>query len=177
MGVFKASATGKITGLDADLEKLKQQLNAALGRTYGVLEDIMEDCLASHIEADVYSKYDPQDYIRRKGSGGLSDLNAYLKKGGSADEARVEYTPSGASSQWENPVDGDELIRRIESKTPQYEWKKDMPARPFFQNFVSEMIEGGRAEMTVVDWLNRIDKELDVVADGGVARDGSEWDG
>ena len=179
MGVFKASATGEIKGLDADFEKIKQQFNAALGQAYGYLENGMAACLVEHIGNDVYLAYpEPEVYVRRwRKNGGLLDLDSNLKKGGAADEARIEYDPSGYSPQWENPADGDELIRRIESKNPQYEWKKDMPARPFFQNFVYEMIEGGRAENVLVDGINRADKDLGIVADGDIVRDSSEWDG
>lgn len=179
MGVFKGSATCKITGLEDDLKKIEERFYAALGKAYGVLEDDMEACLGEHIAEDVYDAYpDPTVYERRKDKGGLLDFDSNLKKGGSSDEAKIEYEPSGESEQWYHPVDGDELIRRIESRNPQYEWVKDMPERPFFQNFVAEMIEGGRAEMTLVDVMNGLDKDLGVTSyDYGVERDGNEWVG
>ena len=47
--------------------------------------------------------------------------------------------------------------------------------RPFFHNFVEEMIEGQRAESTLVAAMNAADPSLGVVADGGIIREDEDW--
>lgn len=171
--------SGRIDGLEKDLAELEKQFGRAVGVAMGVLENDMEACLREHIENDVYDQFDPKEYIRRRENGGLLDFGAgHLQKGGAADRARIEYTPSGEDPQWRNPANGDEMIRRIESQTPPYDWARHPGDRPFFRNFVSEMIEGGRAETVFVGAVNEADPALGVTSYGpGAERDGNEWDG
>lgn len=74
-------------------------------------------------------------------------------------------------------VDGDELIRRIETMNPRYNWKRpDLRPRPFWQNFVDEMIDGGKAEEIFVDGMNFYASQLEVEAGGGVERESGDGD-
>ena len=51
-------------------------------------------------------------------------------------------------------------------------------ARPFFQNFVWEMVEGGSAAAELITALNMVDPTLEAAEDGtGAVRDGNEWQG
>ena len=47
--------------------------------------------------------------------------------------------------------------------------------RPFFHNFVEEMIEGWRAENTLVASMNAVDPTLSVVVDGNITRENEDW--
>ena len=46
--------------------------------------------------------------------------------------------------------------------------------RPFFENFVTELVEGGRAEETLVRAMNQQDAELQIEANGYTGREGDE---
>lgn len=48
------------------------------------------------------------------------------------------------------------------------------PPRPFFENFVTELVEGGRAEETLVRAMNQQDAELQIEANGYTGREGDE---
>ena len=71
-------------------------------------------------------------------------------------------------------MDGDDLINRIEKKDPEYNWRRKPPKRPFFRNFVEEMLDG-RAEETLVRAMNGADPTLGMAADMGVIREEDDW--
>ena len=112
-------------------------MNPALEVANNAVAAAAKDSLRSHIQSDVYDKWNPTVYQR---TGGIIE--------GSAIEATVgpalmiiEHFPSGASEQWKHPVDDDALIGRIESGKG-YEWAKHPGPRPYWKNFVNEMIDG-----------------------------------
>lgn len=168
----KLSAT--MTGLDEDMAAMERRFAAALTGALPALKDDMAQCLAEHIQNDVYNKFTPTEYQRRGDDGGLADIegNAAFVLG--ADSVAMDYQPSGESEQVENPLNGDALIGRIEHLNPEYDWTRKPPARPFFENFVTELIEGGRAELTLTEAMNRQDGALGVEANGYAGRDGDE---
>lgn len=106
------------------------------------------DRLKQHIEKDVYDQWDPTEYIRRREDGGLLDEDEMKFKGpivefrgkDFAAGFQLDYRPWGDSEQWNEPLSGNGLIRRIESGEG-YEWKKHPGPRPFWHNFAEEMIE------------------------------------
>ena len=149
-------------------------MKAALAAAMPALKEDMADCLAQHVQADVYDAYTPLEYQRRGDNGGLIDINGSADFAVGTDRVEMVYLPSGESEQAENPIYGDELISRIENRNPDYDWRRKPDKRPFFSRFVDEMIEGNRAEETVVNAMNRADPELGVTADGLVGRDGDE---
>lgn len=100
-----------------------------------------KEALMRHIREDVYDKWNPKYYERRyTGSGGLLSMYAGLTEFVSSGSMRLEYLPSGEQYQWENPANNDELIRRIETGRG-YEWRKHPGPRPFWNNFVDEMVD------------------------------------
>ncbi|MBO5970699.1 MAG: hypothetical protein J6S14_19675 [Clostridia bacterium] len=147
-----ASLTFKIDWPDAEIT---QELEKAIADLAPVVQSAMEDVgadakalLIEHIQADVYDKFDPHEYIRRYG-GGILDENAmkipYALAQSQGSMLRglmtLRYSPDGSSSQWENPAGGDELIGRIESGSG-YEWSRRPGPRPFWQKFVNELTDG-----------------------------------
>lgn len=125
--------------------------------------DLMQD-LQTRIQEDVYAKYDPIRYPRRKdypqfGTALDSEKNFTTKVKG--DTLEFDYSPDGTHTGKKrdmlgyqenlfydgdkplkpNPVHGDVLINRIE-KGKGYDWKNDMPARPFWSNFVEREFNG-----------------------------------
>lgn len=178
---------GKFSGFDADLAALEAQVKTAALHAGTILQEDMRACLTEHIVDDVYDSYDPDYYARRMSDGGLLDIDKNTAGSpppfvsGDGVEIELQYEPDGATdgdgNEIDYHVDGDGLINRIEKKNPPYNWRMAntrIPARPFFRNFVEEMI-GGRAEKTMVFGMNAADPALGVAADGGVVRESEDW--
>lgn len=178
---------GKFSGFDADLAALEAQVKTAALHAGTILQEDMRACLTEHIVDDVYDAYDPDYYTRRLSDGGLLDIPKNTAASpppfvsGDGVEIELQYEPDGATdgdgNEIDYHVDGDGLINRIEKKNPPYNWRMAntrIPARPFFRNFVEEMI-GGRAEKTMVFGMNAADPALGVAADGGVVRESEDW--
>ena len=96
-------------------------------------------------------------------------------------EIQLVYTPDGRTdgdgNAIEPHVDGDALINRIEKSDPDYNWNRMRRPenRPFFRNFVEEMIEGQRAENTLVAAMNAANPTLGLAADGNIIRENEDW--
>lgn len=178
---MSGSASARITGLDEDMAALEQRFKAALAGALPVLGKDMVDCLAEHIQSDVYgADFFPTDYERRGENGGLLDMNGNTTVSPVGDNGiQMDYEPSGEVDPPDkygdqDYLDGDALIGRIEHLNPDYNWTRHPPARPFFENFVKELVEGGRAEETLVRAMNQQDAELQIEANGYTGREGDE---
>lgn len=174
---------GKFSGFEADLATLEKQVKDAFRASRQALADDMRLCLQDHVEADVYDRFQPTEYVRRREDGGLDDMRAsatvYSDERDGGMNLTLLYQPSGAADGEGEPVDphvdGDDLIDRIEKRNPEYNWTRKPPKRPFFSNFVQEMIDGGRAEETLVRAMNAAEPTLGMAADGGVIREEDDW--
>ena len=174
---------GKFSGFEADLAALEAQVKSAFRASRKTLADDMRLCLQDHIETDVYEAFQPTEYVRRREDGGLADMRAsatvYSDERDGGMNLTLLYQPSGATDGEGNEidphVDGDDLINRIEKKDPEYNWRRKPPKRPFFSNFVQEMVDGGRAEETLVRAMNGADPTLGMAADMGVIREEDDW--
>ncbi len=171
---MSGSASVRITGLDEDMAALEQRFKAALAGAMPTLREDLSQCLFEHVQGDVYEKFDPKEYIRRGEYGGLADIDGNTEFAVTEDSVSMDYQPSGESEQVENPLNGDALIGRIEHLEPPYDWTRRPPPRPFFENFVTELVEGGRAEETLVRAMNQQDAELQIEANGYTGREGDE---
>lgn len=174
---------GAFSGLEEDLAALETELKNAFRASRKALADDMRSCLEDHIEADVYDEFQPREYVRRRDSGGLSDMQAnttvYSDERLGGMELTLLYQPDGIrdgeGNEIENAVSGDDLVNRIEKKDPEYNWRRKPKKRPFFRNFVEEMIEGRRAEDTLVAAMNAADPALEIAADGDMTRESEDW--
>lgn len=174
---------GAFSGLEEDLAALETELKNAFRASRKALADDMRSCLEDHIEADVYDEFQPREYVRRRDSGGLSDMQAnttvYSDERLGGMELTLLYQPDGSrdgeGNEIENAVSGDDLVNRIEKKDPEYSWRRKPKKRPFFRNFVKEMIEGRRAEDTLVAAMNAADPALEIAADGDMTRESEDW--
>ena len=148
--------------IDQDFSRIQQELAAAVQASMASVGAFMKDALQRHIETDVYNAYTPKVYPRRSETPAfgapLSDMEANTAVNNRGAGVTLTYLPSGthsgttadlpqSSSYYNpdnprpikpNPVHGDNLIRRIETGQG-YDWDTDVPARPFWQNFVNEM--------------------------------------
>lgn len=178
-----ARLVGQFSGFEQDVATLEKQVKDAFRASRKALADDMWLCLQDHVEADVYDKFQPTEYVRRREDGGLADMQAsatvYSDERDGGMNLTLLYQPSGATdgegNEIEPHVDGDDLINRIEKKDPEYNWRRKPPKRPFFSNFVQEMVDGGRAEETLVRAMNGADPTLGMAADMGVIREEDDW--
>ena len=171
------SLSASVTGLDEDIAQIEARFRAAMKNAMPALKEEMSACLFEHVQGDVYEKFTPKEYVRRGEYGGLADIDANARFDVRDNGVRMIYLPSGESEQVapEAQVDGDALIGRIENKRPDYDWRRKPSKRPFFTNFLGEMIEEGRAERAMVDGINAADGTLEVAADlFSTTRDGDE---
>lgn len=174
---------GRFSGFEADLAALEAQVKNAFRASRKALADDMRLCLQDHVEYDVYSKFQPTEYVRRGENGGLADMQSsatvYSDERDGGMNLTLLYHPSGAvdgeGNNVDPHVDGDDLITRIEKKDPEYNWRRKPPKRPFFRNFVQEMVDGGRAEETLVRAMNAAVPSLGVTADGSMIREEEDW--
>lgn len=176
-----------LESLDKDLAVILAQFQCAANRTLDELNSAMLNTLARHIEKDVYdeSVYYPKVYKRRSENFSLgtplNNVSVNAKPLVDHMRAGIDYQPTGehAVKKWGGVegrwgrADGDRLIARIEKLSPPYTWGQDkVPARPFWQNFVTEMVEGGEAERTFFSAMDRQGPDWHLEADGsGVIRE------
>ena len=124
--------------------------------------------------------------MRRGDNGGLADVDQNSTAPSptatpNGVEIQLVYMPDGRTdgdgNAIEPHVDGDALINRIEKSDPDYNWNRmrGPENRPFFRNFVEEMIEGQRAENILVASMNAADPTLSVVVDGNITRENEDW--
>lgn len=178
-----AKLVGKFSGFEQDMAALEKQVKDAFRASRPALAEEMRQCLREHVVEDVYDKLVPEEYVRRRGTKGLADMNAsatvYSDERDGGMNLTLLYQPSGAADGEGEPVDphvdGDDLIDRIEKRNPEYNWTRKPPKRPFFSNFVQEMIDGGRAEETLVRAMNAADPSLGLTEDAGIIREEDDW--
>lgn len=174
--------TVKVSGLesiDEDFKAFQAELSAAVR---GAMDDVgerMKDALKRHIEQDVYDEYSPKVYQRRsenllRGTPlNNMDANTFVFNKGAG--LTLDYLPTGEHEvkKWSDE-DGDDLVGRIEKKSPPYNWGDDqVPARPFFQNFVDKMTTQGELGRYFIDAMR--DQGVIVEDDGaGVVRESGD---
>ena len=176
---------GQFSGFEKDMAALEKQVKDALLSAGTALQEDMKSCLAEHINADVYEAYEPAAYVRREHKGGLLDMNKNTSESPQPQEIggnvviQLNYEPSGdtdGNGEYIDPhVDGDVLIERIERREPDYNWNRvrDPGDRPFFRNFVEEMLDG-RAEETLVRAMNGAEPALGLT-ESGMIREEDDW--
>lgn len=177
---IKLMPDGGASALSTELTALlKTELQAALSST---LDDVgldMREALARHLETDVYaaSVYTPKVYERRMGNGGLMASAEKARIYNSGTYVAVEFKPDGLhkNPEWSSDIAPDDLIGRIERHNPEYNWlpkKKKLPNRPFWQNFVNEMVDEGELERSfVAAFKSHWDDKKDIVVDGELERE------
>ena len=135
--------------------------------------------LQKHIQTDVYDAYSPQSYMRRIDYGGgtpiISPKNMDLQL--NKMSLTFSYEPGGRNTRYLNSdyVDGDELINAIENSDYTWEGTEEIPKRPFWNNFVDDMVgASGQAEKIFVKGMNTYEPELQVKTDGNMSTDGND---
>lgn len=173
------AGTGVVLSIKVDFpeSELKQELVSELKKIEPGIKNAMEyvasvakTALQYHVQADVYDKFEPKEYIR---TGAIIDMNRSTRTSVSSSEMTLRYLPDGSSDQWQNPVSGDALIERIESGQG-YEWRRKPGPRPFWGAFVDEMIDSEFARA----FDSAMAEQLGSIYEGGttVTREGEDGD-
>ena len=160
-----------LESLDKDFEDLTGRVNSAMAAAMPGVASVMENKLREQITRDVYAKWMPSVYERRRDNPQLGTSlidKSVIDAVPDGDSARLTYEPVGDQYQWDNPLDGDALIERIETGRG-YEWPVNPGKRPFWDNFVKELIDNGAAAKALVDGMNAADRELGVTLEGNDA--------
>lgn len=160
---------------EEELKEIVAQLPSTLISAMEQMGEEMKNSLRRHVISDVYGAYTPTEYIRRSENSGmgtpLSDMDANAHVYEPRAEARgVEvrgllnftYKPTGEhadSSTNPSPLDGDPLIGRIETGAG-YATKYHQ-ARPFWKNFVNEVIDDDLLARILDSELQMAGYELD----------------
>jgi len=174
--------------MEAELAALLTgEIQTKIGAALADVRDDMRATLARHVEKDVYKAYpNPIEYERRGMNGGLQGqaLTATVHAspvGADGKNYRIylEYKPDGShpdSADWRQPpIHGDELISRIEKWDPKYPYPpryRKLPRRPFWQNFVEELVDDGMADVYFAQALRA--QGEDVEEDYGVEREAED---
>lgn len=168
-----------IESITRDFEAFTPRINRAVSAGLNAVSSDMSASLKKHIELDVYAAYDPKDYLRRSDNPSYgTPLNSDENIGATVVDNTLifGYVPTGEHSLYDEEIDNDELIRVI-SLAEGYQWfvkKRKIPPRPFWDNFLAEMIYGKQAEISFVEGMNNADKDLNVIQTGQIVADGNE---
>lgn len=177
-----------VDGIESIDNDFRQFMNTLIVDMFDALPKVMDDAkenLEQHIETDVYKAYSPKVYKRRSENEGLGTPLNYMESpnvkiispaGGKVGDklqvtTKLYYNPTGNHSvkKWHG-VDYNELISRIEKKDPAYHWgNDDVPPRPFWQNFVTDMVDGNGLESFFAQHMKEAGETI--VQDGDVTED------
>ena len=179
---------------EIEKELQKQLYGGAVAAVSDAVAKELRDVLGFHIRHDVYDAYEPKGLIHYERRSEHRGLGTSLLESADEDHAQsifklesngswttgIRYEPTAEHEhyEWSEPdLELDRLISRIEKKEPPYNYEPrtgKIPKRPFWQEFVTEMIEGGRFAKTVEEIL----KEKGIAEPGdsitGVIRDESD---
>ena len=179
---------------EVEKELQKKLYGGAVAAVSSAVATELRDVLGFHIRHDVYDAYEPTGLIHYERRSENSGLGTSLLESADEDNAqsifklesngswtsgiRYEPTAEHENYEWSDPdLEPDRLISRIEKKDPPYNFepkKGKIPKRPFWQEFVAEMIEGERFAKTVEEIL----KEKGIAEPGdsitGVVREESD---
>ena len=173
---------------DPGFRKAMNDLVAEISAALPIVMNDARDTLKKHIDEDVYSEgiYYPKVYKRRSDNSEMGvSLGAQVytentkiipPAGGNVNgklqiTTRIYFNPSGGHKykKW-HTADYNDLIGRIEKKDPAYTWGQEkVPARPFWQKFVDEMVDGGEFEKSFVDAMRGA--EPSITADGSIVEE------
>ena len=175
-----------IDDFDAQLSAFMNTLATNIGTAAETALDDAKETLRQKILSEVESDdvYKPKVYKRRSEKTGrgtpLSDMKAYARiikaAGGNVNgrlqvTSRLYYNPQGGHTvqRW-HTADYDDLIGRIEKKSPAYTWGRDkVPARPFWQHFIDEMVDQKELEKAFVWAMSGSEPTIKV--DGNLVED------
>ena len=173
--------------LRQDLEAMTPEIDKGIYYGLTTVAADLPPLLQQHVRDDVYDEYAPDKYLRRSEypeyGVPIDDIrNMYSKAYPQSRHMVFQYFHKGAHSLYDdNPtypqyISGDELLDVLESGSG-YSWevgKKNIPPRPYWSNFVTDVVEKGKAERAFGSGFNTSGIGIKAVTDGNIKRDGQE---
>ena len=164
--MFDVTVEG-LDSLDKDLEEFSQKVDKAIPAGLKTVLGDFTDSLASHVQTDVYEAYAPIDYERTGAMGDKGNMTGDISGNvlNFLYEFSTEMKPVNKGRYYQ---DSDDVIRAVQDSD--YLWfvgRRNIPERPFWDNFVSEQLIGGQAEMSLARGMNAHDPTLQVKATKG----------
>lgn len=171
-----------IDSIDKDFDAVMKEIDNAVNYGLDIVKEDMKNTLQVHIIEDVYEQYTPIIYLRRfdypEYGESMSDgetMDGWIENG----RLHFFYTFGGWHALYpDDPYypEGDKIIKTIQdgTKYPSYPWGVRINPRPFWDNFVADMIDKGMAEQYLVKAMNYYDDRLQVKGDGKVIKDGND---
>jgi len=153
MQLFNATIEGWET-VEEEKKQFIKGVNVATRKALVYVSSELVAKLQQHIQTDVYNAYTPRVYKRRSDNPSLGlplpDKAYFYTPIPNNGRLEFEYLPSG---DHQNPDwvtrHGDELIRQLQNgykyitEIEGEEVTKEVPARPFWDNFFEEQMNGG----------------------------------
>lgn len=168
-----------IDSIDKDFDAVMKEIDNAVNYGLDIVKEDMTNALQVHIIEDVYEKYEPRVYLRRfdypeygVSMSDSSNMDGWIENG----RLHFFYTFSGWNTAFEDfphYSQSDKIIKAIQDGG-NYPWDVALEPRPFWDNFVADMIDKGMAEQYLVKAMNYYDDRLQVKGDGKVIKDGND---
>lgn len=170
--MFKVEVSG-IDSLDKDYEEQLQTIDKAIPAGLSVVGNEMAAALQRHVKNDVYAAYKPKSYKRTGEMGDISNMTSTIDK--TSNTLAFEYR-FGTESARPYFKDSDQVIAAIQDSD--YLWNvsnRDIPKRPFWDNFFNELFSDNRVDEYFARGMNQAEPELQAfAADGSVILTGDD---
>jgi len=144
----------------SNFKDLNSLLNAVKKQVKEVAQDEVskeiKNTMKKHIESDVYNKYTPTYYDRRRENDGLldeSNINVNVKDNGNGVSIVTTNETTGNEAYSTANLVGEYIVETIETGEG-YNWKRHPEARPFIENTVKEL-QDGALEKALKDGLKK----------------------
>lgn len=139
--------------LKQDIDRFLAELDAAIDSAMEFeVAEISKNYIADAVETEVYEKYDPVVYKRRRDTdGGLQDKNAMIAE---YDVATKTLTVESQGIDQSTGV----IAAHIVEETYNYEYppRRDIGLRPFHSIAEENLIKSGDAERALAEGLKRM---------------------
>lgn len=174
--MFQATVSG-LENIEKDYEAFMPRVDKAIEAGLFAVANDMKASLIQHVENDVYDEYKPISYERTYEMKNRDNMNTDV------NGRRLVFTYQFDTES--NPpyyTNSDDVIRAIQDgkEHGRYLWnvyKRPIPPRPFWDNFVAEQFLDGKAEESFVAGINARYRDLDAKVTAGATKlDGNESD-
>lgn len=170
--MFKIEVSGLET-LDKDYDEQLKVIDKAIPAGLSVVGNEMAAALQRRVQQDVYAAYSPEAYKR---TGEMGDINNMTTTIDNASNTLVFDYRFGTGSARPYFKDSDQVIAAIQDSD--YLWNvsnRDIPKRPFWDNFLNELFSDNRVDEYFARGMNQAEPELQAfAADGSVILTGDD---
>lgn len=163
--------TFKVTGLESlekDYEKQLKHIDDAIPAALNVVGSEMKALLAQYVKEDVYNAYKPKKYKRTGEMGDQNNMAVTVDRSSKTLTFDYHFDTKSAKPYFE---DSDDVIAAVQDS--KYLWnvdKRDIPERPFWDNFYNDLFNDDKVDDYFTAGLNSFDKSFNATPiEGSVA--------